>query len=162
MLLLSHQRDPVLAAWRYGLGRSVAFTSDAKAKWGVLWVKWDEYNKLFGQMLRWSLRTTQRREVVASVVQHEGRGEIQLEAVDEKGDFINFVEANTGVVLPDKTRQVLPLVAGGSGTVPGRLRGLRPGGVPGGRVGAQRTRSCSGRRWRRWWSRIRRSIGPWR
>ncbi|RPI08814.1 MAG: VWA domain-containing protein, partial [Zetaproteobacteria bacterium] len=33
VLLLSHQRDPVLAAWRYGLGRSVAFTSDAKAKW---------------------------------------------------------------------------------------------------------------------------------
>jgi hypothetical protein len=119
VLLLSHQRDPVLAAWRYGLGRSVAFTSDAKAKWGVLWVKWDEYNKLFGQMLRWSLRTTQRREVVASVVQHEGRGEIQLEAVDEKGDFINFVEANTGVVLPDKTRQVLPLVQVG----PGRYRG---------------------------------------
>ena len=119
VLLLSHQRDPVLAAWRYGLGRSVAFTSDAKAKWGVLWVKWDEYNKLFGQMLRWSLRTTQRREVVASVVQQEGRGEIQLEAVDEKGDFINFVEANTGVVLPDKTRQVLPLVQVG----PGRYRG---------------------------------------
>jgi Ca-activated chloride channel family protein len=119
VLLLSHQRDPVLAAWRYGLGRSVAFTSDAKAKWGVLWVKWDEYNKLFGQMLRWSLRTTQRREVVASVVQHEGRGEIQLEAVDEKGDFINFVEANTGVVLPDKTRQVLPLAQVG----PGRYRG---------------------------------------
>jgi uncharacterized membrane protein len=119
VLLLSHQRDPVLAAWRYGLGRSVAFTSDAKAKWGVLWLKWEQYNKLFGQMLRWSLRTTRRREVVASVVHREGRGEIELEAVDEKGDFINFVEATTGVVLPDKTRQVLPLTQAG----PGRYRG---------------------------------------
>jgi hypothetical protein len=119
VLLLSHQRDPVLAAWRYGLGRSVAFTSDAKAKWGVLWLKWDQYNKLFGQMLRWSLRTAQRREVVASVVHQDGRGEIQLEAVDEKGDFINFVEANSGVVLPDKTQQVLPLTQVG----PGRYRG---------------------------------------
>lgn len=119
VLLLSHQRDPVLAAWRYGLGRSVAFTSDAKAKWGVLWLKWDQYNKLFGQMLRWSLRTTQRREVVASVVHRDGRGEIQLEAVDERGDFINFVEATTGVVLPDKTQQVLPLTQVG----PGRYRG---------------------------------------
>jgi uncharacterized membrane protein len=119
VLLVSHQRDPILAAWRYGLGRSVAFTSDAKAKWGVLWVKWDEYSKLFGQMLRWSLRTTQRREVVASVVQRDGHGEIQLEAVNEKGDFINFVEANTGVVLPDKTQRVLPLTQVG----PGRYRG---------------------------------------
>jgi Mg-chelatase subunit ChlD len=119
VLLLSHQRDPILAAWRYGLGRSVAFTSDAKAKWGVLWLKWDQYNKLFGQMLRWSLRTTQRREVVTSVFHQDGRGEIQLEAVDEKGDFINFVEANTGLVLPDKTQHVLPLTQVG----PGRYRG---------------------------------------
>jgi hypothetical protein len=57
--------------------------------------------------------------VVASVVHREGRGEIELEAVDEKGDFINFVEATTGVVLPDKTRQVLPLTQAG----PGRYRG---------------------------------------
>jgi hypothetical protein len=70
-------------------------------------------------MLRWSLRTTQRREVVASVFGQDGRGEIQLEAVDEKGDFINFVEANTGVVLPDKTQLVLPLAQVG----PGRYRG---------------------------------------
>jgi Ca-activated chloride channel family protein len=119
VLLLSHQRDPILAAWRYGLGRSVAFTSDAKAKWGVLWLKWDDYGKLFGQMLRWSLRTTQRQEVVASVVHADGRGEVRLEAVDEKGDFINFLEANTGVVLPDKKQQVLPLTQVG----PGRYRG---------------------------------------
>ena len=119
VLLLSHQRDPILAAWRYGLGRSVAFTSDAKAKWGVLWLKWDDYGKFFGQMLRWSLRTTQRREVVTSVAHQDSRGEIQLEAVDEKGDFINFLEANTGVVLPDKARQVLPLTQVG----PGRYRG---------------------------------------
>lgn len=119
VLLVSHQRDPVLAAWRYGLGRSVAFTSDAKAKWGVLWVKWDDYGKLFGQMVRWSLRTTQRREVVASVVQRGERGEIQLEAVDEKGDFVNFLDANTGVVRPDKTRQVFSLEQVG----PGRYRG---------------------------------------
>jgi len=119
VLLLSHQRDPILAAWRYGLGRSVAFTSDAKAKWGVLWLKWDAYNKLFGQAVRWSLRTTQRREVVTSVSHRNERGEIQLEAVDEKGEFINFVEAHSGVVLPDKTRQVLPLTQVG----PGRYRG---------------------------------------
>ncbi|HYL81410.1 MAG TPA: glutamine amidotransferase, partial [Candidatus Acidoferrum sp.] len=37
-LLISHQRDPVLATWRYGLGRTAAFTSDAKGKWGILWL----------------------------------------------------------------------------------------------------------------------------
>ena len=119
LLLVSNQGDPVLAAWRYGLGRSVAFTSDAKAKWGVLWLKWDDYGKLFGQMLRWSLRTAQRQQVVASVVQTGDGGQVQLEAVDEKGDFINFVDATMGVVAPDKTQRVLPLTQIG----PGRYQG---------------------------------------
>ena len=121
-LLVSNQRDPILAAWRYGLGRSVAFTSDAKAKWGILWVKWEEYNKLFGQMVRWTLRTAQRREVVTSVVQRGTNGEIQLEAMDEKGEFVNFLEANAGVIFPDKTQRVLPLEQVG----PGRYRAAFP------------------------------------
>jgi Mg-chelatase subunit ChlD len=122
MILISNQRDPILAAWRYGLGRSVAFTSDAKGKWGILWLKWDEFSKLFGQMVRWTLRTTQRSEVVASVLQRGGRGEVHLEAVDAKGDFVNFLEANAGVVNPDKTQTVVPLAQVG----PGRYRGAFP------------------------------------
>jgi uncharacterized membrane protein len=118
-LLLSHQRDPILAAWRYGLGRSVAFTSDAKAKWGILWLKWDDFGKFFGQMVRWTLRTTQRREVVTTVRQRGGEGDIQLEAVDEKGEFVNFLDSNAGVIFPDKQQQVIPLEQVG----PGRYRG---------------------------------------
>jgi Ca-activated chloride channel family protein len=126
-LLVSNQRDPILAAWRYGLGRSVAFTSDAKAKWGILWLKWDEYAKFFGQMVRWTLRTAQRNEVVASVVERDDRGEIQLEAVDQKGDFVNFVDASAGVVFPDKRQSVVHLSQVG----PGRYRGSFPAGEQG-------------------------------
>ncbi len=118
-LLISHQRDPILAAWRYGLGRTAAFTSDAKAKWGILWVRWDEFSRLFGQMVRWTLRTTQRSEVVTSVVHRDGQGDIQLEAVDAKGEFVNFLEATAGVVYPDKTQGVMSLTQVG----PGRYRG---------------------------------------
>jgi len=121
-ILISNQRDPILAAWRYGLGRSVAFTSDAKGKWGILWLKWDDFGKFFGQMVRWTLRTAQQNEVVTSVVQRGGNGEIQLEAVDAKGEFVNFLDANAGVVYPDKTQGVLPLVQVG----PGRYRGAFP------------------------------------
>jgi Mg-chelatase subunit ChlD len=119
LLLVSHQRDPVLAAWRYGLGRSVAFTSDAKAKWGILWLRWPAFNQAFGQMVRWTLRTAQRREVVTSVVHRGDTAEVQLEAVDEKGEFLNFLDANAGVVSPDKSQSVLRLQQVG----PGRYRG---------------------------------------
>lgn len=126
-ILISNQRDPILAAWRYGLGRTAAFTSDAKGKWGILWLKWDEFGKLFGQMVRWTLRTAQRSEVVTSVVQHDRRGEIQLEALDAKGEFVNFLDATAGVVHPDKTQGVVPLVQVG----PGRYRGDFPAAAEG-------------------------------
>src|SRR4029434_4923457 len=64
---MTHQEDPLLATWRYGLGRSVAFTSDAKAKWGVLWVRWGAFNKFWSQVTRWTLRTGTRSDTVATV-----------------------------------------------------------------------------------------------
>ena len=36
--LVSDKGDPLLAHWQYGLGRSVAYTSDARAKWGQDWI----------------------------------------------------------------------------------------------------------------------------
>ena len=38
MPLVSDKGDPILAHWQYGLGRAVAFTSDAKAKWARDWL----------------------------------------------------------------------------------------------------------------------------
>ena len=32
-ILKTHQDDPLLVAWQYGLGRSVAWTSDATGRW---------------------------------------------------------------------------------------------------------------------------------
>jgi Ca-activated chloride channel family protein len=35
MPLVSDKGDPILAHWQFGLGRAVAFTSDARAKWAA-------------------------------------------------------------------------------------------------------------------------------
>ena len=122
MLLMTHQEDPLLGAWRYGLGRSVAFTSDAKAKWGVLWLRWRDFNKFWAQAVRWTLRTGNRSDTVASVERRDRAGEITVEAIDPKGEFINFLEAQVGVVAPDKQRTVVELEQVG----PGRYRGRFP------------------------------------
>ena len=110
LVLMTHQEDPLLATWRYGLGRSVAFTSDAKAKWGVLWVRWGGFNKFWSQVTRWTLRTGTRSDTVATV--HRAAttlGEIVVDAIDPKGEFINFLDSQVGVVSPDKTRTVVDL-----------------------------------------------------
>jgi len=122
LVLMTHQEDPLLATWRYGLGRSVAFTSDAKAKWGVLWVRWGGFNKFWSQVTRWTLRTGTRSDTVATVSRADNVGEVLVDAIDPKGEFINFLDSQVGVVSPDKTRTVVDLEQIG----PGRYRGRFP------------------------------------
>jgi hypothetical protein len=121
MLLMTHQEDPLLGAWRYGLGRAAAFTSDAKPKWGVLWLRWRDFNKFWAQVVRWTLRTGSRSDTVASVERRDGAGLVTVEAIDPKGEFINFLEAQVGVVAPDKQRTVVELEQVGPGQYRGRF-----------------------------------------
>ena len=59
MVLVSHQGDPVLAAWQYGLGRSVAWTPDGGSRWMGRWAGTPSYSTLFGNVLSWLLPTSQ-------------------------------------------------------------------------------------------------------
>lgn len=43
---------PLLVRWRYGLGRVVAFMSDAKSRWAAPWVRWSSFGTLWPQMVR--------------------------------------------------------------------------------------------------------------
>ncbi len=122
LVLMSHQEDPVLATWRYGLGRSAAFTSDAKAKWAVLWLRWRDFNKFWAQLVRWTLRSGSRNDTVALVERHDDVGELVVDAVDAKGEFINFLDSQVGVVAPNRERTVIDLEQVG----PGRYRGRFP------------------------------------
>jgi uncharacterized membrane protein len=43
---------PLLVRWRYGLGRVIAFMSDAKGRWAAPWVRWPSFGTLWPQMVR--------------------------------------------------------------------------------------------------------------
>jgi uncharacterized membrane protein len=45
---------PLLASWRYGLGRVVAFASEADGPWSDLWTASPEYERLWSQTVRWT------------------------------------------------------------------------------------------------------------
>lgn len=62
--LVTDLGDPLLAHWRYGLGKVTAFTSDAKSRWASLWVAgWPGYGKLWAQVLRETARPPQGRNM---------------------------------------------------------------------------------------------------
>lgn len=51
-ILSIDQKDPLLARWQYGLGRSVVFASDAKSRWAGAWVSWKGFDRFWGNVLR--------------------------------------------------------------------------------------------------------------
>jgi len=58
--LVTDKGDPLLAQWRFGLGKVTAFTSDCKSRWAALWIAdWDGYGRLWSQILRESARPPQ-------------------------------------------------------------------------------------------------------
>jgi hypothetical protein len=107
--LLTAQGDPLLAHWQYGLGRAVAFTSDARAKWGSQWIGWARYQTFWSQLANWSLRRVETGSLDAQVAIEQGSGLIRVEAMDAAGNYLNFLDLQAVVVGPKGGRELVPL-----------------------------------------------------
>jgi hypothetical protein len=126
ILLVSPNDDPILAVWQSGLGRTAAFTSDAKGRWGQDWVSWGDFGQFFGQLVRWTLRP-RVDDIVSQLSFDDQQGGLSIDVTDESGGYINFLDGQAGVVKPDNSRVVVPLRQSG----PGRYEASFPAEAPG-------------------------------
>jgi uncharacterized membrane protein len=65
-VLIETEQAPLLAAWQYGLGRSLAFTSDLSNRWGKDWVLWEHYARFTSQMVKWTQRKESQERFLAT------------------------------------------------------------------------------------------------
>ncbi len=99
--------DPLLASWQYGLGRSVAFTSDATGRWGANWLDWPDFVNFWGQVVQYSITDNAGRNLAAQVILEGDRARLLVDARAEDGDFLNNLALQTSLLFPDgETRQV--------------------------------------------------------
>jgi uncharacterized membrane protein len=113
--LVTQKGDPLLAHWQFGLGRAVAWTSDAKAKWAADWLGWDKYRQFWLQVAQWSLRRVEAADFTTEVAVDKGEGHISVEAVDARGNYRNFLNLVTVVVSPKGENQLVRLDQTGPG-----------------------------------------------
>jgi len=116
------QKDPLLAHIQYGLGRTVAFTSDAKNRWAANWVNWSKFDKFWLQTVRWALRKVDQSEFKVSSFTSGGKGKVAIDAVSEKGEFINFLQMQGVLILPSGHSRPFNVFQKG----PGRYEGQFP------------------------------------
>ncbi len=116
----SGEVNPILSHWNYGLGRSVAFTSDAGRRWATAWPSWDSYAAFWSQVVRWSMRPVDNRNLALTVRREEGKLKIVVDALDKDNQFLNFLQMQASVLGPD----LQPIRVGLQQTAPGRYEGV--------------------------------------
>lgn len=83
VILTSHQDDPILAAWNYGVGRAVAITTDARFRWTAPWSDWRGAVRFWSQAVRWTMsRQTGALDVHAEMVGDKVRVVLDARAPD--------------------------------------------------------------------------------
>lgn len=113
--LVTDKKDPLLAHWRYGLGKAAAFTSDARMRWAVDWFAWNKMSKFWSQVARWTLRAQASRNLQMTATIDEGQGKVVIDAVDDEGKFLNFLAFQAHVLPPDYQSRPLDLRQTGPG-----------------------------------------------
>ena len=109
-LKVSDYGDPVLAHWNYGLGRSAAFTSDAKTRWGADWVSWPNFGKFWAQVVRsvMSTGTTSILQQTADIRIDKGEVEVAIDTRDREGYFRDEVKPEVALVDASGQARRLP------------------------------------------------------
>ena len=111
---------PILASWRYGKGRSLAFTSGWWNRWGPRWVAWEGFSKLWGQSARWLMREpgdTGIFELITSTSANAAH--ITVDAVDVDGRLLTAEQLELGGTLAGAGIEPVSLMF--SATKPGRF-----------------------------------------
>ena len=141
-VLVTARDDPLLAQWQYGLGRSVAWTSDSTGRWAKDWIAWPGFSRFFSQLVGWTFPGEESGGIEARFDSHGGQTTLHVESVESDGSPRDFFATTATVVGPSLSpvQVTLPQVAPGvyetslgeidSGAYAIRLSQIRPGSSP--------------------------------
>lgn len=84
--LVTDLGDPLLAHWRFGLGKVTAFTSDAKSRWASLWIsRWSGFGQFWSQVLRETARPPQGQGMDLRAEMHGDEAQISVDVLADAG-----------------------------------------------------------------------------
>jgi uncharacterized membrane protein len=123
---------PVLAYWTYGLGKSVAFTSDARSEppdtafWDKDWAGSDMYLKFWEQIFDYAVRSVETGRLTMTTEFRDGKIKITVDARDQNNRPITDFDLHGGITLPgvrsDSKRQAIRFEQKNSGVYEATIR----------------------------------------
>ncbi len=119
--------DPIAAQWQYGLGRVAVFTSDASTRWAGSWVGWSGYKQFWEQQVRWAMRPAGSANVRVLTEERGDETAIIVEALDDRGERLNFASFRARVSTPTGEASDVRLRQVGPGRYEGTIGTDEPG-----------------------------------
>ncbi len=124
LLLTSRLDDPILAVWQYGLGRVVAWTSDALGLWTANWLNWSDAARWWANLVTWALPTPDSQLIVNGEIAG-GNGHITVDlpsAISTASGLASQQQVQVSIIAPDLSQQTVTLQP----TAPDRWEGTFP------------------------------------
>jgi uncharacterized membrane protein/uncharacterized protein YegL len=117
VILTSDSGDPLLAKWRYGLGRTVAFTSEPKPRWAEDWLDWEDFSKFWSQVVRGVSGEDLGRKTIVECTHQvtDGVNLLSADVRDETGDFVDDASLTVAQLTAQGTLTELPVRQRSSG-----------------------------------------------
>ncbi|WP_171189927.1 VWA domain-containing protein, partial [Alienimonas chondri] len=100
VILGTETGDPLLTWWRYGLGWSVAFTSDAGPRWAAEWLAWEGFGPFWAQVFRHAMRKGGGTGTTVNLARDGDRVRMTLDAADPAGGWRNDATTELTVIDP--------------------------------------------------------------
>jgi hypothetical protein len=109
------ENNVILASWTYGLGRAAVLTTDSGERWATQWTAWENYDKMFSQIVRWTMRPVgdQGKFTIGTDVV-DGKVRVVVTALDQNDEYLNQLNIGGMAVGPNmepidlKMQQIAP------------------------------------------------------
>lgn len=97
-ILLTDKGDPLLSAWQYGLGRTVAWTSDVNGKWTSNYLQTSEGIEFLTNIVQWTFPRIYDDEILVETNSIGDREEI---IVKNNGKVNKDIATKVNIITPD-------------------------------------------------------------
>ncbi|MBX3380272.1 MAG: VWA domain-containing protein [Phycisphaeraceae bacterium] len=125
--LRGKENDAIGAQWQFGLGRSIVFASDVSSRWAGDWISWSGFKSFWEQQIRWAMRPSGSPNVRVTTEVQGAQARIFVDALDAKGERLNFAAFRGRIAMPDGTSQAVEIRQVGPGRYEGVVKNPPPG-----------------------------------
>jgi hypothetical protein len=105
--LTSHRLDPILASWRYGLGKVAVYTADLTGPWSARLRSSDVFEPFVTDLVRWVSRSANDEAFFVSIQRRQDHAALLVETVNMDGSYASLLDLRASVRRPSgETEQV--------------------------------------------------------